>query len=60
MTNKELDAIASQLELEDTLTKRYTVYTAECQNQEIKKLCEKISSQHKNNFESLIELLGGQ
>lgn len=57
MTFDERNGISEQLQIEKILQEKYKEYAHLTTSQELKKTCEKISSQHKNHYNQLQALL---
>lgn len=54
LTAKELTAIEDQLGIEDNLIKKYKMYAASSQDQQIKTKCDEIACKHQNHFNTLM------
>lgn len=57
MTVTELVNIKKQLDLEQVLIKKYTVFAQLCTDQMLKTACEKAAAEHKNHYVSLLNQL---
>lgn len=54
LTSKELTAIEDQLGVEENLIKKYKMYAASAQDEQIKQKCEAIACQHQTHFNTLM------
>lgn len=57
LTEKELNSIDQQLGLEQLLIKKYTSFANACTDQQLRKKCEQIASQHQSHYNKLLNLL---
>lgn len=57
LTSKELSAIEDQLNAEQILIKKYTMYSQATCDPQIKTKCEQIAAKHQNHFDRLINKL---
>lgn len=57
LTTKELTGIGEQLNLELTLIKKYTMYSAICQDHQLKSKFEQVASEHQNHYNRLLSQL---
>jgi hypothetical protein len=57
LTTKELSAIEDQLAVEQTLIKKYQLYSQSSTDPQIKSKCEQIAAKHQNHFDRLMNQL---
>ena len=57
LTTKELSAIEDQLSVEQTLIKKYQLYSQSSTDPQIKSKCEQIAAKHQNHFDRLMNQL---
>ena len=50
LSAKELSAIEDQLSLEQTMIKKYKMYSQACTDPQLKTKCEQIAAKHQNHF----------
>ena len=54
LTEKELSALQDQLNLEQSLIRKYKGYAALAQDPQIKALCDQLACRHKQHFDTLM------
>ncbi len=54
LTEKELSALQDQLNLEQSLIRKYKGYAALAQDPQIKTLCDQLACRHKQHFDTLM------
>ena len=57
LTTTELSAIEDQLAVEQTLIKKYQLYSQSSTDPQIKSKCEQIAAKHQNHFDRLMNQL---
>ena len=57
LTSKELSAIEDQMNAEQTLIKKYTMYAQQATDPQIKTQCEQIAGKHQHHFNTLFNHL---
>ncbi len=57
LTSKELIAIEEQLSLEQTMVKKFKLYSEACTDPQLKQKCEQISAMHQAHFTKLLNQL---
>ena len=58
MTAKELDAIQDQLQMEQTLVKKYQTYARSCADPQLRSKWEETAAKHLGHCQALLGLLG--
>lgn len=54
LTSKELSAIEDQLGIEQTMIKKYQMYSQTCSDPQLKQKCSQIASQHQTHYNRLM------
>ena len=54
LTEKELSALEDQLQMEQVLIKKYKGYAGIAQDPQIRDLCTRLASQHKQHYDTLM------
>jgi hypothetical protein len=57
LTSKELMAIEEQLNLEQTVIKKFKLYSSACTDPQLKQKCEQISAMHQAHYNKLLNQL---
>lgn len=57
LTSKELMAIEEQLSLEQTMVKKFKLYSTACTDPQLKQKCEQISAMHQAHYNKLLNQL---
>ncbi len=57
LTDKELMAIDEQLAREQVLVKKYRVFAKDCQDAQLKAICNQIADKHQQHFNTLVGFL---
>ncbi len=57
LTRTELSAICSLLRTEQTLAARYQTDAENCEDPQLRTVCEETAARHRNHFEALLQLL---
>ena len=58
MTVRELSVIKTQLEMEQLMIQKYTEYSKQTQDPQLKNKCEQIAAKHMEHYEKLLAQLG--
>ncbi|MCL2088236.1 MAG: spore coat protein [Oscillospiraceae bacterium] len=54
LTSKELTAIEDQLNVEQNLVKKFTMFSQSCSDPQLKTKCEQIASRHQGHYTRLL------
>jgi len=57
LTEKELIALEEQLDHEQVLVKKYRTFAKDCQDAQLKAVCNQIADKHQQHFNTLIGYL---
>ncbi|HIZ54910.1 MAG TPA: spore coat protein [Firmicutes bacterium] len=57
LTTKELSAIDDQLSLEETMIKKYKMFSQSCTDPQLKTKCEQIAAKHQEHYTRLLNQL---
>ena len=58
ITSKELSALDDQLNMEQTLVKKYKTFANQCSDPQLKEKCNQIAERHLTHFNTLMNHLG--
>ena len=58
ITSKELSALDDQLNMEQTLVKKYRTFANQCSDPQLKEKCSQIADRHMMHFNTLMHHLG--